>query len=109
MVLAELTLAQDTALPPRENPEGVREETEGVIRGQDRQTDHVAEDDEKEEALQPGVPLAGLLDVFVREHPVEELARRLPEAPADRLLFVPHAADASTTPPFAIVAPDFSP
>jgi hypothetical protein len=90
VVFAELPLPEDPVLPPGERQQHVREEPEGVVRGEDWKANDITEEDEEEETLQRGAPLPGLLDVLIEKHAVKELPDRL--AP-------PAAVHAVLTPP----------
>src|ERR1039457_6966756 len=92
VAVAELPLAQRAPLPRLKNADDVREETEAVVGGHDRHTDHVAESEEHEERFHGGADLERLLSVLVAEHSVEELPERFrPAAMRFR-----HQSDAST-------------
>jgi len=82
VVVAELPLAEDPALPPGEGEERVRQEPQGVIRREDRKPDHVAKYDDQKKVLELSAQLADLDHVLVREHPEEKLPNRRPPPPA---------------------------
>ena len=83
VVVPEAALAEDPALPARQGTEREGQQAECVIGREDRQSDHVAEDHDEKQALQGSAGVAGLLDVLVQEHSVEELPNR--PLPARRL------------------------
>ena len=92
VAVSELPLAKGTPLPGLKARGDIREETEAVIGGHDRHTDHVAEREEHEKRFHGGADLERLLRMLVAEHPVEELPDRFRPA----AVRFHHQSDAST-------------
>ncbi len=79
VIVCKFALARDAALPGLYVRDNERKQAQGVVRWNDRETQHVAIGDRHEEGLHRRPHFDGVLLEFVSDHSVEEFPDHLNE------------------------------
>src|SRR6266542_4062519 len=81
VLVAEIPLTKDAALPRGHLGDHVWQQAQGIVRRHDRQTDHVADEGDQEDVLERRAGFDGMSGELVAGHAIGELAERMGQLP----------------------------